>query len=243
MEQLQETFEIIRDWCNVNAGFTALLVFVAALVFGWFSGIFRALRQRPRLDVNLSEGPNLICGYQTGEIYEGKPVERTAASMRLDVTNRGSAGTTLCEIELAYRTQTNRPGKRWVWIPETHALGDFTEIAPSGDVKVMPFLRQRSYRTGEQPNIFADVGRCLTGVVYFECQGVTGALALATGTGDVGVRVRVTDSFGAKHLASVELPRATLDDGRKYCELFGSTWERFSPLEREEAAPEGDDEV
>jgi hypothetical protein len=56
-------------WANDNQGVVSVTIFVIIIAFGWASGIFSALRRKPRLKLSLVEGPTFCCTYPIGKAH------------------------------------------------------------------------------------------------------------------------------------------------------------------------------
>lgn len=178
-------------WANSNQGVVSILLFVLALIFGWASGIFQALRRRPRFEMRTIDGPTLSTTFKTGREYEGFPTHRTAISLYLSITNIGSASSSVVNIAVAYRHHISKFGGHprfwlqwmiywfkniitWNWINQPCiAMSDFTvkigELEEGDAIKRIPFLMQQSVLSrNDNPHLYLRTGEIAKGIVYFE---------------------------------------------------------------------------
>ena len=169
------TYEATAKWLNDNQGVLSMLVFVATLTVGWLSGIFSALRRRPKLTFNVIFGPTFCCTYPTGAMHGTFPVHRTGIALYLRVSNVGSAATSLENISVGYHCSI-RPASiqwlrfrlGWLWLnDQIAAIHDF-QAKIGENIKIYPFLIQASILTGKAANTFLVPGQSTNGVVYFE---------------------------------------------------------------------------
>ena len=68
-------------WSNENSGFVSVLIFALTLFLGWISGIFGALRKKPKFKLQVIPGPTLCTTFFTGQKHEGHDIHRTAISV------------------------------------------------------------------------------------------------------------------------------------------------------------------
>ena len=92
----------LAKWLNDNQGVVGIAIFVATIGFGWLSGIFSALRRKPKFKVRLIEGPTFCCTYPTGNTHEGFDAHRTGIALYLTIANIGSASSSLENISVGY---------------------------------------------------------------------------------------------------------------------------------------------
>lgn len=60
-------YEKIFKWVNDNQGVVSIVIFLITLFIGWVSGIFSALRRKPRFKLSLLDGPTFCCTYLIGK--------------------------------------------------------------------------------------------------------------------------------------------------------------------------------
>lgn len=219
-------------WANDNQGAITVAVFGATIFLGWISGIFRALRNKPEFRIEVLDGPTFCSTFATGKKYEGYDTHRTGIAVYLNVANIGSAPASIEKVSLGYKWHLNK--FNWLWLryrlfwfwmrdPIT-SLDDFKY--DFGDrIKVYPFLLQ--YTTGimREPNAYLLVGQSTNGIVYFEQKDSWGGCFPSPKNGETKVKLRIRDSFGGTHSKIARIPIVSLEEAKKYCSVFGQTFE------------------
>lgn len=221
----------LRNWANQNAGFVTLLIFIVTLILGWLSGIFRALRQRPRFNIHILNGPSFCCTFETGEEHQREKVYRTAIALYLKVSNTGSAPSAISNVLVGYHNYDIRYIFRWYWVEQTAAFSNFTQQI-TGGIRTFPFLLQRAVNvTGEDsqssPKTYLEIGEVLYGVVYFEQLKAWGGFRPRVKNGQVKVKVRLLDAFGRKHHTVHNIPVVSLEAAREMSPAFGTSIDRM----------------
>lgn len=219
------------DWLNLNQGVLAVALFLITLLLGWFSGVFASLRRKPKLRIDIIEGPTFACTYGIGEKHEGYDAHRTGLALYLNVANVGSAPTSLEGVWVGYRWAISPISKLWwkyglfrFWIThQTVALQDFQTELGGDNIKVYPFLTQRSVLSGESSDTFLEIGKSVNGVVYFEQSNSYGACFPYSINGRVNLKVIVIDVYGKKHRKRIDVPKVSLSEARKFNPSFGQT--------------------
>src|SRR2546421_9400452 len=89
-------------WANDNQGVVSVAIFVITIAFGWASGIFSALRRKPKFKLSLIDGPTFCCTYPIGKTHGEFEVHRTGIALYLVVTNVGSAASSIERISVGY---------------------------------------------------------------------------------------------------------------------------------------------
>ncbi|MCA6112125.1 hypothetical protein [Bradyrhizobium cenepequi] len=217
-------------WLNDNQGVVSLLIFALTIFGGWITGIFSALRRRPKLRINLIDGPTFCSTFSTGEKYNEFDVHRTGFALYLQLSNVGSAPTSIDSVKLGYQWHV-RPLSLiwlkhrffWFWLESPAvALEDF-QFAIGEKVKFYPFLLQRSTISGQSANTYLQVGQSVNGVVYFEQSDSWGGFFPSPKNGRTKVRVAVLDAFGRSHKETFSIPVVSLQEARKFNPSFGDT--------------------
>lgn len=223
-------YATIAKWLNENQGVVGVALFAATLIFGWVSGIFGALRRRPKFRIRLIPGPTFCCTFETGATYNDHPVHRTAFALYLAVANVGSAASSIESVAVGYHChirpfswQWLRYRFGWLWLrDQIAAINDFH--ARIGDnIKFYPFLVQSSILTDKSATTFLQPGEATNGVVYFEQSDSWGGFFPSTGRRGVRVKVELRDTFGSRHTAKFNLKSVTLEYARIYNPSFGKT--------------------
>jgi len=200
--------QYIIDWSNQNSGFLSLILFVVTLFIGWFSGIFRSLRKRPKLKISIIEGPSLVSTFESGGRHDGQDTHITAASLYLQIINQGSADTSFQSIHLGYHNFSLRYTYLWFWLKNrTVALSDFTTRIDEDNIKVYPFLEQQSALLPTPDKTFLRVGESTNGIIYFEQEESFGGFKpRIDNLHKVKIKIRIIDSFGGKHTYTSKIP-------------------------------------
>jgi len=224
------SYQAAVNWLNANQGVLAVAIVVVTGLLGWLSGIFAALRRRPRFKIRLVEGPTFACTFSVGEQFNGFDVHQTGIALYLDITNVGSAPSSIAEIWVGYHWNLIPFSRLWLkysigWHWLTHqivALDDFR--AAIGDmVKVYPFLKQINRLSPRNSETYLQVGQSTCGVVYFEQGKSWGGFSPKVRNGSTNVRVKVFDTFGGTHAKTFSVPVVTLHEARKFNPTFGAT--------------------
>lgn len=237
LESLISNFSVIAEWLNDNQGVVGVVIFVATILFGWASGIFSAFRRRPKFKISLIDGPTFCCTFPTGTNHGVTPVHRTGIALYLNISNVGSAATSVDNISVAYHWHVRpfslswlRYGVGWFWLRhQTTVIHDF-QVKIGENIKLYPFLTQRSFLSGVVPSTFLEVGRSENGVVYFEQSDSWGICYPSPGNGGVDIKIALRDVFGSVHTAKFKIQSISLEDARKYNPSFGKS---FSELRNE----------
>lgn len=151
MNEVIASLQGIVNILNENQGVLTVFLFILSLVIGWLSGIFDALRRRPKLLLSLLDGPTFCCTFLTGKKYGDFDGHRTGIALYLHVKNLGSAATDLESIEIGYHCSLRPISLLWLryglgrfWIRhQSVALEDF-QVSIGRSIKVYPFLTQHN---------------------------------------------------------------------------------------------------
>lgn len=217
-------------WLNDNQGVLSLIIFLVTIGLGWASGIFRTLRQKPKMKITALPGPTFCCTYLIGEKHGEYDVHRTGIALYLHIANIGSAPSSIERVSIGYHWNITPFSIKWLkyrigwfWLrDQTVALVDF-QANIGQNLKIYPFLTQKSNLSGESAETYLEVGRSTNGVVYFEQSNSWGACSPIVRDNNVKLRVRVYDVFGNKHQAIFEVPAVSFGEARKYNPSFGKT--------------------
>lgn len=217
-------------WANDNQGVVSVAIFVITIAFGWASGIFSALRRKPKFKLSLIDGPTFCCTYPIGKAHGEFEVHRTGIALYLAVANVGSAASSIERISVGYHwhlrpfsIQWLRYSVGWFWLTDQAvALVDF-QVSIGESTKVYPFLTQLSFLSPTTAYTYLDVGRSTNGVVYFEQPDSWGGCFPVVYNGRVRMKVRIHDAFGNKYTRKFWVSSLTLGDARKYNPAFGKT--------------------
>ena len=217
--------EAIVDWANDNSGFLALILFLATLFLGWISGIFKALKRKPELKIEILPGPTFCASFDTSRIWRGHKTHRTAISLYLSIANVGSAPTDIKSIHVGYKSKKHSTPFRWFWLKEiTVSKSDFV-MTLGEDLKVFPFLMQRNQLTDNQIDTYLLEGKRCNGIVYFEQVESWGNYLPKISDNRMKIKVRVFDVYGNHYSATSVINKVTLNAAKEVSEKFGETRE------------------
>lgn len=229
---ISQTYSSIATWLNTNGGVLSVGIFGLTLFLGWISGIFSALRRRPKFQMGLIEGPTFCCTFPLGRTEGEYDTHRTVFALYLNVANIGSAASSIDNVSVAYHWDIRpisiswlRNAVGWFWLKyQAVALDDF-QIQIGENIKVYPFLTQRSIYTNSDPTTYLDVGQSAKGVAYFEQEESWGGCYPKEVGGKVRVKVRITDVFGKFHHAKFWVPKLSFEEASKFNPQLGQSLE------------------
>lgn len=219
------------NWINENSGFVGVLIFIATILMGWVSGIFKSLVRKPKLKIEKIEGPTFASTFNTGKKHNGYDTHRTGIALYLNITNVGSKATSIKKVSIAYHRHITKFNKLWIkdrpfwfWIENTTvALRDFqTKIG--GNMKIYPFLLQASTILPTTKSTYLQEGENTTGMVYFEQEESYGNCFPYHKNDKTKIRIKVLDSYGKKYMQEFLIPVVTLEKAKEYNPAFGDTY-------------------
>jgi hypothetical protein len=229
---------------NDNQGVVSVSIFLITLFFGWTSGIFSALRRKPKFTCELLSNPTFACIFPTDEKFNDHDVHRIGFALYLSVANRGNAASSLYAVHIGYRWNLIPWTMSWFrhslckqWLTErTTSLSDFQAVI-GGHLKVYPFMFQRNYLSTVQQTTYLQPGQSVVGIVYFEQPDSWGGAQPRVRDGQIQLFVRLLDVFGRSYTQKFSIPAVSLDEARKFNPSFGRTLAeiRGRPLPGEEA--------
>ena len=116
-------------WSNDNQGVVSLAIFLVTVAFGWASGIFSALRRRPKFCLGLIDGPTFCCTFTVGKEHQSQEVHRTGIALYLAVANIGTAASSIESVSVGYHWHIHpfsfqwlRYSIGWFWLETRFAL-------------------------------------------------------------------------------------------------------------------------
>ncbi|RKG37469.1 hypothetical protein [Acinetobacter rongchengensis] len=221
---------------NENQGVVSLAIFLVTLLFGWFSGIFGALRKRPKFKIDIIDGPSFCCTFNNGNEFNGHDTHITAFALYLNIANIGSAPSSIHRIYIGYHHDIDRIGIDWLkykifwfWLEkETVISEDFRVDIGNNNIKVFPFLTQKNNLSPVKIDKFLEVGKSTNGIVYFEQEESWGTYFPFLNHGKVEIKVKISDVFGNYHSRKFKIDLLTLDDAKKFNPAFGNTYTEIS---------------
>lgn len=230
-----EILTTIINWLDAHRGTVQAVIALITLIGGWSSGIFNALRHKPKFKIELIGQPSFCCNFLTGEQKEGFEVHRTSFALYLTISNIGFAPSDIKKISIGYESmlrfydlaRINKSLDRY-WLEPCIVRNDF-HVEIQDDIKVFPFLIQNNVLTNVKTETYLNIGQSTNGVVYFEQYDSFGINRPKIHKDTVDLKIKVEDVFGGKHYTKFKIPHVSLDEARKYNPAFGKTY----PMENE----------
>jgi hypothetical protein len=227
---LKSLSDQLISWLNSNQGLVSVALFLATILFGWVSGIFSALRRRPKFKIGLIDGPTFACTFGA-PMGEGiSLVHRTGIALYLHIANVGSAPSSIQSVAVGYHwalVPFSRDWLRyrvgWFWLrDQTVCMQDFqSQLGES--LKLYPFLTQASFVSGFSAESYLQIGQSVNGVAYFEQSDSWGGCFPLSINKKVAVKIGIQDVFGKWHYRKLVIPKVTLEEARRYNPSFGLT--------------------
>lgn len=230
--------DLIKEWLNSNVGVLNLLLFLITLILGWFSGIFKAIRKRPRFKIRIIEKMTYGSFFQTGEQYTPPTLgtydlHKTAFVLYLEITNTGTADSKIGKIHIGYYPDTDK-GKwreKRNWIVESSIISNFAiPIADSEKALAIPHLKQKNEPDYSSLNTYLKVGDSINGVSYHEqnrCWGNFYPRVEKDGT--VELLLKMKDAFGYTYKKKIFVPMKNVKDAMGFNPNFGMTEYLLNP--------------
>jgi len=228
--QITEWVITATAWTNENQGVLSIVLFVITAIFGWFSGIFSALRRKPKFKIETIPGPTFCCTYLTESKHQEYDAHQTAMAIYLHISNIGAAPSSIHKVRVGYHWNLTpwsmlwlKNSVGWFWIEhQAVALTDF-QVEIGDNIKIYPFLTQKNHLSPARPDNFLEIGQSINGVVYFEQPESWGGCFPKNKKQLVKIKVEVTDVFGGRHKVTIKVPAVSLEEARKYNPEFGNT--------------------
>lgn len=219
----------LASWLNENQGVLTLSIFFATIFLGWVSGIFSALRRRPKFNIRLIDGPTFACTFPIGKLKGQFEMHRTCISLYLGISNVGSSASSIELVSVAYHWNL-RPfsllwikySVGWFWLDRQAVALENFQGRIGGYTKIFPFLFQGNIGV-QAAGTFLNVGQSINGVVYFEQVDSWGGSFPKAIDGQIAIKVKVLDVFGKAHFRKFNIPAVSLAHARKYNPAFGKT--------------------
>jgi len=232
-------FKTVIKLCNENSGFIGVIIFVTTLILGWASGIFSALRKRPKFKIQVLPGPTLCTTYPTGNKYQNFDTHQTAISVYLNITNLGNAPSSIDTVTLGYHRSVSSFSLNWIkyrigWFSLEHPITAMEEFQYEfkNRIKYYPFLLQ-----GENADTYLKVGKSKNGIIYFEQNESWGESFPVSHNNQTKIRIVVHDSYGNKYKIMSNIPIVSLEDAQKFNPSFGMTFSSLTKETKKETRP------
>lgn len=220
------------EWLNQNSGFVSAIIFLATLFLGWISGIFKALRRRPKFKIKILPGPTFASTFNVGKKFEEYEVHKTSLSLYLSITNIGSAPANIENIAVAYHWNITKFNFLWIryrvfwfWLKNQAVIMEDFKYDFGENIKFYPFLFQKSiFQPPSSNGLYLREGQNSIGVVYYEQDESYGGCFPYNKGNKTKMIVQVTDSYGNKYSKKFLIPIVSLEEAKKYNPSFGETF-------------------
>lgn len=224
--------DILIDWTNKNSGFVSVLIFVLTLFIAWLSGVFNAIRKRPKFRIDFIES----CTFGTifdlnKKTKEGLPMHKTAIVIYFNITNIGSAPSSIGTIRVGYKSLGHNFFSKRIWLPEREIREDFQELlSDSSHKKIYPFLKQKNYLIpNHNPEDFLEIGKSISGVSYFEQNESYGNFrpTINQDNDSINLKIEIKDAFENFHYTNIDVFLIDSIEALTYNSYFGQSEKLF----------------
>ena len=212
--------QTIIDWCNINAGFLTLIIFIISILLGWLSGIFTHIKRRPKLILDLINIPSFLCFVKTGRKKENIETYRIAISLYLTIKNIGTASTSITKVRVGYKIKSKLYKYKHFWIEQINALEDFSADM-NGYKKVYPFFTQQNALINNDTNLHLKEGEYKNGIKYFESPEFWGDFEPIVKNDKVKIKIEITDIYGKKYYKNMIIPVIDYNEAKKFNSTIG----------------------
>lgn len=218
-------------WTNDNSGFLSLILFLAAILFGWFSGLFKSLIKRPKLKIRFIEKASFYCFFGTGnqyyhpELKENFDLHQTGFAVYMSIANVGNMTTSIDKIYLGYYRNSKKKklfAKQMNWLAQWHTFDNF-KIEYGNTTLLIPPLRVKTEFFMNKNDDTLEVGKSIVGVAYFEQEEAWGNFNPKSidKKGTIKVIIKIRDVYGRHYNFKSTLKPKSLDEARKMNSTFG----------------------
>ena len=231
-------YKQIVDLLNDNPGVVSVSIFISTIVLAWFSGLFRVIRQKPKLKIQFLEGPTFVCVFGTKGEFQGYKTHGIGIALYLRISNVGVSPTAIAGIKVGYHWNAHL--NLWSWIryrlgwfyldDQIVALADF-QASIGENTKIYPFLTQKGFASGSSAETYLEPGNFANGVVYFEQRESWGRCYPISHNRKTKIRIVISDTFKRTYQFTTEVTRVSLEEARKFNPKFGMTMRELDELE------------
>ena len=214
----------IIEWCNINAGFLTLIIFIISIILGWISGIFTHLKRKPKLEFDLINIPSFLCLVKTGRQKDNIDTYRTAIVLYLRIRNIGNISTSITKVRVGYKIKSKKYMFKQFWLNPINALEDFsTEM--NGYKKVYPFFTQQNALIKNNTNLYLREGEDKNGIEYFESPEFWGDFEPIIKNNKVNIILEVTDTYEKKYYKNLKISVIDYNEAKKFNSQIGMSIE------------------
>lgn len=209
---------------NDHSATVSIFLVTITLIIGWLTGFFARLSHKPEFRIRLLPGPSFFATYQTGRTYEGKPEHKSACSLYLEITNIGTANSSIADVQLSYKSNLFSSLYRREKFPHlTIIKDDFVVQLDADHSKLYPHLFQRDSINKAKSETFLLSGMSTNGVVYFESNAAWGGLRPRLKNNKTKMKISVFDTLGKRHELKTWIDKVELVDARNFNPSFGNS--------------------
>lgn len=231
LEYMDFVYNIIED-ANANAGSISVIIFILTILIGWFSGLFKFLKNKPSFKIDVIRKCTFGSIIDLRKTHEGLPVTKTAFVIYLRITNVGRYSSSVGKINLGYYKSdfSKRIFSKRIWLKETICKDDFRFDFENSEMAIaLPFLKQHNLTMINCYDTYLSVGKSVSGIVYFEQENSYGSYMPRVNKGDEfsKVKIIVRDSFNRSYTKRLNIPIIDPNEALKYNPLFAQTQEEF----------------
>jgi hypothetical protein len=232
----ESTLNNLINLSNLNPGFTSILIFILTITFGWITGIFKGLIQKPKLKIGFIDTPTFGCIIKIPGSHNELPIQKNAFSVYFKISNIGNQACTIDEVYLGYIPDNRfcRWFSKRIWVRECIIKSDFQiQFGNSDDIKVYPFFSQGSILTSRTPNKYLAAGKLINGVCYFEQGETYGSWKprLNIDTKTSRVMIKIKDNYGNVYKRKLNLKFVEVEEALKVNASFGQSLNQYAFLD------------
>jgi len=217
----------IIEWCNINAGFLTLIIFIISILLGWVSGIFTHIKRKPKLELDLINIPSFLCLIKTGRKKDNIDTYRTAIVLYLRIKNIGNISTSVTEVRIGYKIKSKKYIFKHFWLNSIVALEDFS-AEMNGYKKVYPFFTQQNALIENNTNLYLREGEEKNGIEYFESPEFWGDFEPIIKNNKVHILLEVTDTYEKKYYKTLKISIIDYEEAKRFNSQIGMSREMSS---------------
>ena len=232
LKEIIEIFNYIVKWTNENSGFLSLVLFLATLVYGWWSGLWNSLNKKAKLKIRFIDKVSFYSFFHIGEKWLDKKsnveydLHKTGFAVYMSIANVGNKPTTIDKIYLGY--EKNKPKSNWFkkdinWLAQWHPAEEFKMENADGTFIAVNNLRIKYNSTDNKNDDFLDVGTSTVGVAYFEQETAWGNYSPKQLEDEsIEIIIKIRDIYHKEYKFRTSLKKLPIEKARKYNQHFGN---------------------
>jgi len=209
-----------------------LILFIATIIYGWWSGLWASLTKKPKLSVRFIDKVSFYSFYFTGEKWLNKELNtefelhKTGFVVYMSIANIGNKPTSIDKIFLGY--EKNKAKSFWKkpemeWLAQWHPAENFLITNKSGHTIGVNNLRVKFNEFGSDSDSELNVGKSSVGVAYFEQVTAWGNLNPKTTENDkINVIIKIRDIYKKEYKFKTKLKKLPIEKAREFNPHFGN---------------------